>query len=132
MIGLSHGWFKPITKKLVVVASPLSTQHLGVWLKNVWLGIGIMCLDGTTCLPACVVSIEKSNWACCGHQHYLIERKITHLVLNINHSLTQLSDIYIFDIVESGLRNHMYFSNQNKSEFYFNVLWKENLYIIYQ
>jgi hypothetical protein len=38
--------------KLLCVASPLNTLHGGVRVKIYWLGITIMCLRGTTCLPA--------------------------------------------------------------------------------
>ena len=39
------------TIKLVFVASPLSTQHLGERAKTGWLGIRIMCLNGVIYLP---------------------------------------------------------------------------------
>jgi len=37
---------------LFFVASPLSTHHYGEGTKTGWLGIGIMCPSGTTCLSA--------------------------------------------------------------------------------
>ena len=43
---------KTKTIKLVFVASPLSTQHLGERTKTSWLGIRIMCPSGATCLSA--------------------------------------------------------------------------------
>jgi hypothetical protein len=51
-MGSNPDWVKPKTKKMVFVASPLSTQHLGKRAKTVWLGIWIMCQSGTTSLPA--------------------------------------------------------------------------------
>ena len=40
-----------------IVASPLSTQHLGVRTKTGWLGIRIMCQSGVICLsPDCYFS----------------------------------------------------------------------------
>jgi hypothetical protein len=50
--GFESGRVKPKTLKLVFVASPLSTQHLGERAKTGWLGIRIMCPSGATCLPA--------------------------------------------------------------------------------
>ena len=44
---------------MVVVASPLSMQHLVERGKTGWLGIRIMCPSGVTCLPM----DEKSNSA---------------------------------------------------------------------
>ena len=44
-----HG-FKPQTMKLVFVASPLNTQFQGKKAKTAWLGIRIMCTNGTTYL----------------------------------------------------------------------------------
>ena len=41
---------KPKTIKLVFVASPLSTQHLGERAKTGWFGIMIVCPSRTTCL----------------------------------------------------------------------------------
>jgi hypothetical protein len=41
---------KTNTIQLVFVAFPLSTQHQGEGAKTCWLGIGIMCPSGTTCL----------------------------------------------------------------------------------
>jgi hypothetical protein len=38
--------------KLIFVASPLSTQHLGERAKTAWLRIRIMYQNGVTCLPA--------------------------------------------------------------------------------
>jgi len=50
---------------LVFVASPLGTQHQGERAKTGWLGIGIMCPSGATCLSAdCCFSelaLYKSN-----------------------------------------------------------------------
>ena len=40
------------TKDYKIVASPLSTQHLGEREMTGWLGIRIMCPSGATCLPA--------------------------------------------------------------------------------
>jgi len=37
---------------LVFVASPISTQYKGGRSKTGWLGIGIMCPNGATCLSA--------------------------------------------------------------------------------
>jgi hypothetical protein len=37
-MGSNPDWVKPKTKKLVFVASPLSTQHLGKRAKTGWLG----------------------------------------------------------------------------------------------
>jgi hypothetical protein len=37
--GFKPGWVKPKTKKLVFVASPLSTQHKGERAKTGWLEI---------------------------------------------------------------------------------------------
>jgi hypothetical protein len=50
IVGSSPGRVKPMTIKLVFVASPLSTQHLGEIAKTGWLGIRIMCPSGATCL----------------------------------------------------------------------------------
>jgi hypothetical protein len=36
--------------KLVIAASPLSTQNKGIRTKTGWLGIRIMGLSGATCL----------------------------------------------------------------------------------
>jgi hypothetical protein len=47
-----EGSVKPKTIKLVFVASPLSTQQLGVRAKTGWLEIKIMCPSGMTCLSA--------------------------------------------------------------------------------
>ena len=38
---------KPKTIKLVYVASPLSTQHVGETAKTIWLGIRIICPSGS-------------------------------------------------------------------------------------
>ena len=38
--------------KLVVAASPLSTQHKGVRAKTGWLRVRIMCLGKVACLTA--------------------------------------------------------------------------------
>jgi hypothetical protein len=43
---------KTNTIQLVFVAFPLSTQHQGEGAKTCWLGIGIMCPSGATCLFA--------------------------------------------------------------------------------
>ena len=51
-------WVKPKTMKLVLVASPLSTQHKGERAKTVWLGMGIVCPSGATCLPVDCCFIE--------------------------------------------------------------------------
>jgi len=40
-----------MTIKLVLVASPLSTQHPGVRVNTGWLGIEIMSRCEATCLP---------------------------------------------------------------------------------
>jgi hypothetical protein len=40
------------TKDYKIVASSLSTQHLGEREMTGWLGIRIMCQSGATCLPA--------------------------------------------------------------------------------
>jgi hypothetical protein len=50
--GSSPGRVKPKTIKLVFVASPLSTRYYGERAKTGWLGIGIMCPSGATCLSA--------------------------------------------------------------------------------
>ena len=50
--GSSPGRVKPKIIKLVFVASPLNTHHYGVRAKTGWLGIGIMCPSGETCLSA--------------------------------------------------------------------------------
>ena len=50
--GLSRGRVKSKTVKLVFAASPLSMQHYRVHANTGWLGIGIMCPSGATCLPA--------------------------------------------------------------------------------
>ena len=75
-MGLSPGWVKPKTIKLVFVASPLSTQHLGERAKTGWLEIRIMCLSGATCLPQTVVSVNehyKNPTQRVGPEHHLIE-----------------------------------------------------------
>ena len=128
MIGLSHGWFKPITKKLVAVASPLrsTTEERLAWN---WVNVSrwhdmstrLCCFNRKiqlSLLRPSTLSHWKKNYSF-GFKH----QSLTHSIIRY---------IYIFDIIESGLRNHMYSSNQNKSESYVNVLWKENLYIIYQ
>ena len=51
---------KPKTLKLVFVASPLSTQHLGERAKTGLLGIRIMCPIGATYLPADYCFSEQS------------------------------------------------------------------------
>jgi len=51
-VGSSGGRVKLKTRKLVFVASPLSTHNLGERAKTGWLGIRIMCPSGATCLPA--------------------------------------------------------------------------------
>jgi len=43
-MGWSPDRIKPKTIKLVFVAFPLSTKHLGENANTGWLGIGIMCL----------------------------------------------------------------------------------------
>jgi len=41
-----------VTIKLVSVASTLSTQYSGERADSGWLGIGIMCASGATCISA--------------------------------------------------------------------------------
>jgi len=50
-MGSGPDQVKPKTLKLIFVASPLSTQHLGVRAKTGWLVIRIMCPSRATCLP---------------------------------------------------------------------------------
>ena len=50
IVGSRPSQVKPKTMKLVIAAF-LSTQLQGVGEKTRWLGIGIMCLRGATCLP---------------------------------------------------------------------------------
>ena len=47
--------------KLVFVASPLSTQHLGERAKTGWLGIRRMCPNGATCLPQRLKCISNTD-----------------------------------------------------------------------
>jgi hypothetical protein len=54
-MGLSTGWVKPKTIKLVVVASWLSTQHSGERAKAGWLGIMIMSSIGK--LKKCLILV---------------------------------------------------------------------------
>jgi hypothetical protein len=48
--------------KMVFVASPLSTQHLGERANSGWLAIKIVCPNGATCLfvDCCVCELEHS------------------------------------------------------------------------
>jgi hypothetical protein len=105
-MGSSPDRVKPKTIKLVFVASPLSTQHLGERANTGRLGIWIMCPSGATCLSAdwCFsgLALWKSNWACWSgtkqislSSHWKLTLfspwhrwKISELVLNNNHSLT--------------------------------------------
>ena len=54
--AVDRGFDAPLSQtknyQLLFVASPLSTLHGGVRVKNCWLGITIMCLRGTTRLPS--------------------------------------------------------------------------------
>ena len=50
IVGSSPGLGKPQTLKLVCIASPPSTKNYGVRAKTGWLGIGIVCPTGATCL----------------------------------------------------------------------------------
>ena len=64
-MGSSSDRVKLKTIKLVLVASPLSTQRQGERAKTGWPGIRIMCTNGATCLSAdCCFSelaLYKSN-----------------------------------------------------------------------
>ena len=52
IVGSSPGRVKPMTIKLVFVASPLSTySSIKEKEQRRWLIIKIMCLGGATCLP---------------------------------------------------------------------------------
>ena len=57
-MGSSSDPVKPKTIKLIFIAFPLSTQQQGERTKIGWLGIGIMCPSGATCLPMDCYFIE--------------------------------------------------------------------------
>ena len=94
-----------------IVASPLSTQHLGEREMTGWLGIRIMCPSGATCLPAdCCFSelaLLKSNSACLSRtkrtsssshwkltcsRHDIAEKLLNWCLTTITHSLC----VYLF------------------------------------
>ena len=59
IMGLSPGWVKPKTIKLIFLASSISTQHKGVRTKTVdGLDTGQCVPSGATCLPADCCSVS--------------------------------------------------------------------------
>ena len=57
-MGSNTEQVKPETVKLVCVASPLSTRHLGKGTKTDLLGIWTMCLSGTSFIHMFLVSVS--------------------------------------------------------------------------
>ena len=74
---LISGRDKPKTIGLVFVASLLSMKHSAERAKTGWLGIGIMCPSGATCLPTdCCFSENSTRHVSLvqrGPHHHLIE-----------------------------------------------------------
>ena len=59
IVGSSPDRVKPMTIKLVFVASPLNTLHKREGAETGWLGIRVMCLNGgRNVYPRTVVSVS--------------------------------------------------------------------------
>ena len=79
-MGTSPGRAKPKTMKLAFAASLLRTQHQGVRANTSWLGVGIACPSGATCLTedCCFGELAQDPIQCVGpvqsgYHHHLID-----------------------------------------------------------